>query len=413
MTRIRAFDGLLVKKSRVETVVSPAYDSLSPDQRHSFAVEHPQNYINAMHSLDEYPENSRPTLQELLAINSANLKKMLERGDFEPLPRPAIFVYTLAADDHQQTAVVCEIPIEHYDTGKVLKHEHTRSDKEDLLVQYLDVVGASSSPVCLAYKDNADINALLKKTTASTPPLLNFCAHDDVEQVLWRIEDAQVIQHLQELFSKIEKTYLTDGHHRFAACSRYAHKCRSRNSSYSADDRFNYVLVALLSADELRILPFNRCVRDLNGMNTAQFLRRMAENFAVEPVTGTDAAPDKLHQFGMYVENKWYRLTPRFLPCSKQNPVNLLDVTILQEQILNPILGIADARSDKRLDYVAGDAGLAGVEQKSAQGWAVGFACHPTTMVQLMQVADSGAVMPPKSTFFDPKMRSGLFLRLY
>ena len=412
MTGIRAFDGFIVREAHLQSVVSPAYDSLTPEQRHAFSVAHPLNYINAMHSLDEYPEDSRPTLQELLAINAANLKKMLARGAFEPLPRPAIFLYRLAVNDHQQTAVVCEVPIEHYDTGKVLKHEHTRSDKEDLLLHYLNVVRASSSPVCLAYQDDADINALLDQVTANAPPLFQFSAHDDVEQILWRIEDERDIQHFQQLFSRIDKTYLTDGHHRFAAGSRFAEQCRSSNSSYP-EDRFNYVLVALFSAQQLRILPYNRCVKDLNGMSARQFLERLSKTFTVEKVARGDATPAQPHQFCMYLENEWYRLTTQFAPCSKQDPVQSLDVSILQEQILSPILGVTDVRADKRLDYIAGDSGLAGVEQKSALGWAVGFVCYPTSMDQLMRVAERGVVMPPKSTYFDPKMRSGLFLRMY
>lgn len=413
MTKIRAFDGFLVKESSLQTVVSPAYDSLIPEDRRSFSLSHPLNYINAMHSQDEYPEERRPTLAEVLDMNAANLEKMMDRGDFEALEQPAIFIYRLAVDGHQQTAVVCEIPIDHYDTGMVLKHEHTRSDKEDLLTQYLDVVGASSSPVCLAYKENNEIIDLMGSFTADAPPLYSFSAHDAVEQTLWRIDNEHLIRRFQELFSKVDKTYLTDGHHRFAAGSRFARRRRSRNPAFSEDDKFNYVLVALFPAHQLRILPFNRCVRDLNGMSADQFLSRLAESFIVEPVKSTSAAPHRKHQFGMYLQNEWYRLTLQTAPGAEQDPVQGLDVTILQEQILNPILGITDVRNDDRLGYIAGDVGLAGIQMQSKRGWAVGFACYPTSIDELIQVAESGEVMPPKSTYFDPKMRSGIFLRLY
>ena len=413
MTTIRAFDGLLVKGTRLQTVVSPAYDSLTAQDRSAFSADHPQNYINVMHSPDEFPEDRQPTMQELLNLNASNLQKMLARGDFEQLQKPAVFLYRLTIEGHRQTALVCELPIDHYDTGKVLKHENTQSEKEDLLADYLEVVGAASSPVCLAYQDNTDINELVAVITSRTDPIFDFQAHDQVKQTLWQVGDEQLIQKFVKLFASVDKTYLTDGHHRFAAGSRYAHRCRSRNSSYTGEENFNYVLVALFPAQQLRILPFNRCVRDLNGLSTQQFLECIGQEFKIDAVDRDQAYPDRQHEFGMLVDQKWYRLSVRDIPCPEQSPVGSLDVTILQNKILSPILGIANARSDKRLDYVTGDVGLAGIEQRCRQGWAVGFACHPTSINELMRVAESGIVMPPKSTYFDPKMRSGIFLRLY
>ena len=222
MTIIRAFDGFLVKGTRLEQVVSPAYDSLTPQERHSFGLKHPLNYVNAMQSMDEYPEYDRPTREQVLQINASNLKSMLDRGDFESLERPSIFIYRLAVDDHQQTAIVCEIPIDHYDNGVVRKHENTQVDKEDLLTNYLGVVGASSSPVCLAYEENSNITDLIESIANDTLPLYEFSAHDDVVQTLWQLDDEESIRHFAELFSNVDKMYLTDGHHRFAAGSRFA-----------------------------------------------------------------------------------------------------------------------------------------------------------------------------------------------
>lgn len=413
MTMIRPFDGFLVKRSCLERVVSPAYDSLTPQERHSFGLKHPLNYINVMHSTDQYPEDERPTPEQLLQINASNLKNMLERGDFAPLAKPSLFIYKLAVEGHEQTAVVCEIPIDHYDTGMVLKHENTRADKEDLLTDYLDVVGASSSPVCLAYEENPDINELMESTTRSTSPLFQFSAHDDVAQTLWQVNDKNSIRRFTELFSGVGKTYLTDGHHRFAAGSRFAQQRRAQNPDYSANDNFNYVLVALFSAQQLRILPFNRCIKDLAGMSVHQFIDRVSESFTIDEVERKDGTPTQRHEFGMYMDNTWYKLTLKSTPDFHEDPVKSLDVTILQDKILKPILGITDVRTDDRLDYIAGDKELGGLEQRCEQGWAVSFACYPTSIDELMQVADSGEVMPPKSTYFDPKMRSGIFLRLY
>lgn len=412
MSRIRAFDGYLVRPECLEKVVSPAYDSLSPDARHAFGESHPHNYINAMRSRDEYPASQRPSLDKILKINAANLRRLIDEGDFEPVAQPSLFIYRLAIEGHQQTALVCEIPIDDYHNRRVLKHEHTRSDKEDALAEYLDVVGASSSPVCLAYSGNKTIDKLVDTVTGS-PPLFEFSAYDDVAQTLWQISDNSLIRQFSSLFSRVDKTYLTDGHHRFAAGSRFARIRRTRNPNYSPEENFNYVLVALFPSEQLRILAFNRCVRDLNGMTENNFLARLSESFLIDATDSAGAVPSNRLEFGMHLGNKWYKLTPGPSFVLENDPVKALDVSILQDQILAPILGIHDMRSDERLDYVSGDLGMRGLEQRHEDGWAVAFACHPTSIEELMQVADSSEVMPPKSTYFDPKMRSGIFLRLY
>lgn len=412
MTKIHAFDGYLVRHECLQKVVSPAYDSLSSDERHAFGEAHPDNYINAMRSIDEYPASQRPSLDKILEINAAHLSKMIKEGDFKHVDHPSIFIYRLATGGHQQTAVVCEIPIDHYHDGRVLKHEHTQSAKEDLLAGYLDVVGASSSPVCLAYPEISSIDGLVDSITGA-PPLFEFSAHDDVTQSLWQISDEAMIKRFSDLFSAVGETYLTDGHHRFAAGSRFAQICRSRNPDYSPDENFNYVLVALFPSEQLRILPYNRCVRDLNGMTEDQFLSRLSESFLIETTDCAGAVPAKQLEYGMCLGNNWYKLTLRPSSAPGDDPVKALDVSILQDRLLAPILGIKDARLDERLGYVTGDLGMSGLEQRLNNGWAVAFACHPTSIEELMQVADSGEVMPPKSTYFDPKMRSGIFLRLY
>lgn len=412
MTSIRAFDGCTVKPDRLRSVVSPAYDSLSPQERHTFGREHPQNYINVMRSSDEYPEDRQPSQREILQINAANLKAMLDAGDFQAVEKPSLFIYRLKTDNHEQTAVVCEIPIDHYDSGKVLRHENTRSDKENQLTDYLDVVGASSSPACLAYRKNQSLEKLLTSVTRGRP-LCEFYVHDEVVQTLWQIDDEQLIRRFTDAFASVDKTYLTDGHHRFAAGSRFAQKRRQQNPNNSGEEDYNHVLVALFSADQLRILPYNRCVRDLNGLSVDQLVDRLGEAFDVVKVDTGAIVPNQRHQFGMHVDGHWYRLTLSETPPPDTNPVESLDVTILQDRILVPILGIEDARSDSRLHYVSGDTGVAGLEQRCKEGWALGFSCFPTSIDQLIKVADIGEVMPPKSTYFDPKVRSGIFLRLY
>ncbi len=414
MPRIRAFDGYLVHPARAAEVVSPAYDAVSPEKRRQFAEANPQNYLNCMRLREDFPADSQPTVERLLAMNKAKLDELLGNGSFNRFTQPCLFIYRLSAGEHTQTGVVCEVSVDEYHEGRLRKHENTRSDKEDLLTRYQEVVGVSSSPICLAHARDADIEQLLAEQTRH-PPALDFVAADGVVQQVWCIEDAAVQRRLQALFERIEITYLTDGHHRAASAWRYAQGMRKRETADAdAGDEnapYNQLLVALFPADQLVLLPFHRAVRDLNGLSEGELTGALERDFSVQPVSGAAFAPARHGEFGMLVGGQWYRLRIREGLVDPSDPVRSLDVSILQNHILEPLLGITDIRGDPRLDYVSGVMGSKGLEQKCAEGWAVGFACFATSIAQLMAVADAGALMPPKSTYFDPKARSGIFIR--
>lgn len=408
MPRIRAFDGYLVNPACAAQVVSPAYDAVSPTQRRKFAEANPQNYLNAMRLQDDFPADARPSVEKLLALNKACLDELLSNGSFNLFAQPCLFLYRLSVGGHVQTGVVCEVSVDEYRQGRLRKHEDTRSDKEDLLAMYQQVVGVSSSPICLAHPHDDAIAAWLARTTEQ-PPELDFVSADGVAQQVWRISDAAQQRELQELFDAIEITYLTDGHHRAASALRYA------NQHGDADGAHNQLLVALFSAAQLSLLPFHRVVRDINGMSEAELVEALQKDFAVEArFDCATFAPSRHGEFGMLVNGHWYCLRVRDALrdalTAADDPVDSLDVSILQNRILAPILGITDTRSDPRLDYVSGDDGD-GLRQKCAEGWAIGFACFATSMAQLMAVADAGALMPPKSTYFNPKTNSGVFVR--
>jgi uncharacterized protein (DUF1015 family) len=412
MMTIRPFASYVIRDEYAARVVSPAYDALTPEQRHAYARRHPENYVNVMRSLDEYPSAVRPTLDELLATNAEHLQRILASGAYRYDESPCLFLYRLSIDGHVQTGVVAEIPIVDYDRGLVKKHEHTRADKEDLLTRYNEVVGVNSSPVCLAYPQNDSIDALVNRALGEAP-LVDFVSEDGVAQTLWRLVDPELTERLTTLFAGIPIAYLTDGHHRAAAGSRYAAKRRENDADPNDVDAFNFLLVALFPHDQLRILPYNRCVRDLNGHTVASLLDALHDGgFDVIKVVGRDAAAPRQHgEFGMYIDAQWYRLGAGTAAApSGDDPVQALDVSILQERILEPVFGITDSRLDARLDYVAGVNGLAGLEERCAAGWRAAFACYPTSIEELMAVANVDAVMPPKSTWFDPKLRPGIFI---
>ncbi|MCY3770308.1 MAG: DUF1015 family protein [Gammaproteobacteria bacterium] len=411
MTRIKAFDGYIVKAEWAQEIVSPAYDSVSPEQRRIFAETNPKNYLNTMRLLEDFPAEGRPTADELLHLNKSNLDRLLSGEYYRRFKQSCLFIYQLTTGDHVQTGLVCEVGIEEYEKGHMRKHENTRSDKETLLANYQKVVGVSSSPICLTYAQSDSIDRYIAKLVQS-PPEIEFTSEDGVFQEVWRIESESAQQKLAGLFEPIEVTYLTDGHHRAASGQRYAEAMRTEHGNHG-DEPYNQLLVALFPDNQLNLLPFHRCVRDSAGLDVNGIIRALSASFEVtEPEDPSSFQPSGHGEFGMFVNDTWYRLRVKPERVNSSDPVNSLDVTILQDLILGPILEIRDMRSDPRLDYIAGISGEEGIRQKCHEGWDVVFTCYATSIRQLMDIADADALMPPKSTYFDPKPRSGIFVRL-
>ena len=385
-------------------MVAPAYDSMAPAERAAYAKANPSNFIKTMRTPEDYVESENPSLGMVLDHNLNAVQKMLEDSTFELQPHEALYIYRLHTGDHVQTAVIAEVPVTEYQQGRIHKHEHTRLEHENRLTQYLQHVGVSSSPICLAYQDDARIDKTVEIITHDKP-LLDFSLEDGVRQTIWKVVGTEQIDILRTQFLSVEVAYLTDGHHRMAASVRHA----ANRSSSGPWDNF---LAALFPATQLRILSFNRCVRDLNGLSVEQLIDGLALNFTVDRISDDRKTmlPSKPGEFTLLVENQLFRLQvcPARVP---NDPVGSLDVSLLQNLFLEPVLGIGDDRSDPRLDFVTGDRGLNGLRQRAEEGWQAGIACYPVSMTDLMSIADRGLVMPPKSTCFDPKARSGIFVR--
>ena len=408
MPALRPFTAYLVDPALAGQVVAPAYDSLTPQERHEFAHAHPCNYLNAMRALEEFPPSLRPSLDALLAANAEVLDRFIADGAFRYHAAPCLYLYRMEAGDTVQTGVVGEVPVEEYRRGLLKKHEHTRPDREHRLARYLYTVGAASSPVCLAYPQEDAIDEMVA-AEAARPPALVFEADDGVRHSIWRIEDEARSARLARAFAAVSRAYLTDGHHRCAATAHYAGRRAGENPAHCGEEAYNFLLVALFPHDQLRIHPFNRCVKDLNGYSPRAFLETLRAGFEVTPIEGEELRSDGPGCFSMRLDERSYRLCvrPGIVPA---DPAGSLDVNILQEHILRPTLGIDDPRSDPRLDYRPGDFDARSLARLREEGWRLAFAAWPPSIEALMAVADAGETMPPKSTFFVPKLRSGIFV---
>ena len=409
MIHIRSFRTHLVTPSGVTNVVAPPYDSMSPEERASFGADHPENFINAIRSLEEFPDREKLSLRELLRENSAVLENCLKSKDFEYESQPNLFIYQLSQKEHTQTGIVAEVPLSDYHEGLIRGHESTRSDHEDHLYQYLKAVRAVSSPICATYRGNSFIEKIVSET-AKDPAWLDFQDDYGVTQKIWRVTDLEVQSRLEALFREVPLLYLTDGHHRVAAGARHA---KQQILDHQGDGPWNYLLMALFPIDHMRILAFNRCIKDRGDVSINDVMDGLSKVFSVEhcqPDEFDFYGPRRRGEFVLLIDNRYYRLiiTPKLIP---DHPVECLDVSLLQKYVLEPLLGIRNPRSDPRLDYISGDLGLTGLRERCSSGWRVGFACYPPSFDQLTAVADAGLQMPPKSTCFDPKVRSGIFVR--
>lgn len=414
MTAIRPFQCYYASPELAKDVACPAYDAMTPGQRHEFAHAHPLNYLNVMRSTEEFPEDQRPGFDENLQRNCDRLQELIRDHVFVFNERSGLYLYRLSVDGHVQTGLVAELPIAEFDEGRIKKHEHTQREKEDVLIRYRDRVRASSTPITLTYHADETVDELIERVQKHEP-LIEFASEDGVTQTLWFVGEPDEIATLQQAFARQEALYLADGHHRTAVCQKWAAKRREENPEHTGDEPYNFVMVAMFPDDQMRILEYNRVVRDLNGLSEDEFLAALRERFEVEPlniVAADEARPSKRHEFSMYLGSRWYGLAARSDLVPEDDPVRALDVCLLQEQIIGPILGVGDPRTDPRIDYVPGAFGQDELERRVQQGWAVAFACYPTSVSELMAVADAGEVMPPKSTWFDPKVRSGLLVRL-
>lgn len=337
------------------------------------------------------------------------LQEMIEQGSYVIDDKKCYYVYELVMGGRTQTGLVACSSIDDYLNNVIKKHENTREEKEIDRINHVDVCNAQTGPIFLAYRSKKEIDNVIEETKREEP-IYSFTSKDEIGHHIWRISDGEKIAILKDAFSKVTDIYIADGHHRAASAVNVGLKRREENPGYTGDEEFNFFLSVLFPHDQLMILPYNRAVMDLNGLTKEQFIGRIKENFDIFELGDLPYTPEEKASFGMFLDNSWYRLKAKEAISSIKDPVEVLDVSLLQKYILQPILGIEDPRIDTRIDFIGGIRGLKELEKRVSQDMRVAFSMYPTSIIELFEVSDAGRLMPPKSTWFEPKLRSGLFI---
>lgn len=401
---IRPFAGLRPRGEDAAAVVAPPYDVLSSEEARRVVDGRPLSFLHVSKAEVDLPVEVDPYAPEVYAKSAANFQRLVDTEVLRRDPRPCYYAYRLRMADHVQTGLVAVASIAAYDDNRIRKHELTRADKEEDRVRQIEALNAHTGPVLLAHPHHPEAEQLLARASEGAPAA-DVTADDGIRHTLWVIDDEPTIARLSDAFESMPNLYIADGHHRSAAASRVA---AARRGTAQATVSGEFFLSVIFPESRMRIWDYNRVVRDLNGRSEQDFLAAVEECC---PLARSEAAvrPDKPGICGMYLGGRWYRLGLRCDSLPSVDPVRCLDVSLLAEQILSPLLGITDIRRDKRIDFVGGMRGLAELERRVDSGeMAVAFAMYPTPMTSLIAVADSGRVMPPKSTWFEPKLADGL-----
>ncbi|MEW8470782.1 MAG: DUF1015 family protein [Candidatus Thiodiazotropha sp.] len=410
MPLIRAFPGLRPADGRAVDVAAPPYDVMNEAEAREMAHGRPWSFLHISRPEIDLPQGTDPYAPEVYAKAAENLQRMEREGVLIRDQRPCFYVYRLTMGDHRQTGLVAAASVEAYDNDRIKKHEFTRPANEDDRVRQIDALNAQTGPVFLVYPSAPKVDALLGEISQH-PAEMEVTAADGVRHEIWALDEEEKVDLLTREFDRMSALYVADGHHRSAAGSRVAAARRAANPNHTGDEAYNYFLSVIFPHSQMQILDYNRVIKDLHGLDKGDFLNRVEAVFRVTP-SEQPVKPDHSAEFGMYLDGEWYRLQ---LDSSRipDDPVARLDVSLLADNLIEPILGISDPRRDARIDFVGGIRGLTGLEQRVDSGeMAVAFSLYPTSMEQLMAVADAGEVMPPKSTWFEPKLADGLVSHL-
>ncbi|MBD5529459.1 MAG: DUF1015 domain-containing protein [Lachnospiraceae bacterium] len=408
MADIRPFQAYRPAKGLEAEIAALPYDVYNREEAASEVKLHPGSFL----SIDRAETQFGPQVDTYADCVYEKARDMLQQwmrdGRFVQEDAPCYYIYEQIMEGRSQKGIVACASIDDYQNQVIKKHENTRADKELDRIRHVDTCNAQTGPIFLAYRNQAALQQVIAQVIQGDA-LYDFTAGDGIVHRVWVVSDRQQIQTIRDTFAGMEQIYIADGHHRCASAVKVGLQRRENNPAHTGEEEYNFFLSVLFSADELKILDYNRVVKDLNGYDRETFLEKIGEKFTVECVGETPLKPEKKYEYGMYLEGEWYRLTAHE-DIRSRDAVEGLDVSILQNQLLAPILGIGDPKTDKRIDFVGGIRGLEELERRVQSDMKVAFSLYPTSIYELFAVADAGRLMPPKSTWFEPKLRSGLFI---
>lgn len=409
MITLKPFKAIRPEKKIVEKVASLPYDVMNIDEAAEMAKGNPLSFLHITRAEIDIENLESPYSEKVYMKSRDNLQNMIKENILKKDQEPRFYIYRQIMNNRYQTGIVGCVSINDYLDGKIKKHEHTRVEKEIDRINHFDFCDANTEPIFLTYKKDSVLNNIINRWTEYHLPEYDFTTEDQVQHIFWQITDKNVTDQIQKQFKMVDSLYIADGHHRTESAVKVGLKRREEYPNYTGDEEFNYFMTVVFPHEDLYIMDYNRVVKDLNGLSETEFIEKTKENFVVEKVD-SQFKPDKQHSFGMYLNNQWYRLEAKKETYANKDIISKLDVSILQNYLLNPILGVDDPRTNKRIDFVGGVRGLTELEERVSNDMKVAFSMYPTSIDELINIADIGEVMPPKSTWFEPKLLSGLFI---
>ncbi|HYE81075.1 MAG TPA: DUF1015 family protein [Clostridia bacterium] len=411
MAVVKAFRAIRPVPELADKVAALPYDVMDSNEAREMVKGNPYSFLH----VDKAEIDLDPSIdlydKRVYEKARDNMRGMIKDGVFLQDKNNCLYIYKQVMNGRAQIGLVGCTSIDDYINNIIKKHEFTRADKEQDRINHVDYCNANTGPIFLTYRSSKAINDMVDGWMADHKPVYDFVSEDGIGHTVWVIDEIAVIKKLETEFGAIDYLYIADGHHRSASAVKVGLKRREEFPDYKGDEEFNFFLSVLFPDEQLYIMDYNRVVKDLNGKSSDEFIGKVGEKFDIEEYKGEGPfKPTVKHTFGMYLDGKWYKLTAKTGTFNESDPVDRLDVSIMQNNLLNPILGIKDPRTDKRIDFVGGIRGLKELEKRVNAGMKVAFSMCPTTIDDLMSIADAGKVMPPKSTWFEPKLRSGLFI---
>ncbi len=411
MAIVRPFICVRPAAAVVDKVAALPYDVYNRKEACQAVEGNPLSFLNIDRAETQFPDDVDTYDPRVYAKAKELLEKEIEDGTFVTDEEENYYLYRLTMNGRSQTGIVACCSIDDYQNGIIKKHENTREEKEQDRIRHVDITGAHTGPIFLAYRSDELLTKIMLHVKEEEP-LYRFVSEDGIIHSIWKISDRRLVKAIQDTFEKIPFTYIADGHHRAASAVKVGLKRRAEHPDYTGEEPFNYFLAVLFPEDQLMIMPYNRVVKDLNGLDKDGFLTEVKKNFSVKKIGKQAYEPKEKNTFGMYLDGDWYELTakPEVTAAAAGDSVKSLDVSVLQDYLLGPVLGIGDPRTDKRIDFIGGIRGLGELERRVAEDMTVAFSMYPTSIQELFAVADAGLLMPPKSTWFEPKLRSGIFI---